>query len=88
MKTLKASFDELRKDDGSIILFKMGEKYEAFYADATTLAEASGCKIDSLIGVDGQRIKHASIDENEISDVIRRLPTNIDKVVIHLDSRR
>lgn len=88
MKTLKASFDELRKDDGSIVLFKMGKKYEAFYADATTLAEASGCKIDSLIGVDGQGIKHASIDEDEISDVIRHLPANINKVVIHLDSRR
>ena len=88
MKTLKASFDELRKDDGLIVLFKMGKKYEAFYADATTLAEASGCKIDSLTDVDGQGIKHASIDEDEISDVICRLPANINKVVIHLDSRR
>ena len=88
MKTLKASFDELRKDDGSIVLFKMGKKYEAFYADATTLAEASDCKTDSLIDVDGQRIKHASIDEDEISGVICRLPANINKVVIHLDSRR
>ena len=69
-------------------MFKIGKKYEAFYADATTLAEASGCKIDSLIDVDGQGIKHASIDEDEISDAIRRLPANIDKVVIHLDSRR
>lgn len=88
MKTLKASFNELRKDDGSIVLFKMGEKYEAFYADAATLVEASGYETDSLIDVDGQRIKHASIDENEISDVIRHLPANINKVVIHLDSRR
>lgn len=87
MKTLRASFNKLRGNDGSIVLSKMGKKYEAFYADATTLAEASGCKVDSLIGVDRQRIKHASIDENEISDVIRRLPANIDKVVIHLDSR-
>lgn len=87
MKTLKASFDELRKDDGSIVLFKMGKKYEAFYADATTLAEASGCKIDSLIDVDGQRIKHASIDEDEISGVVCRLSANINKVVIHLGSR-
>jgi len=88
MKTLKASFDELRKDDGSIVLFKMGKKYEAFYADAITLAEASGCKVDSLTDVDGQRIKHASIDEDEISGVICRLPASINKVVIHLDSRR
>lgn len=88
MKTLKASFDELRKDDGSIVLFKTGKKYEAFYADATTLAEASGCEIDFRIGADGQRIKHASIDEDEISDVTRHLPANINKVVIHLDSRR
>lgn len=87
MKTLKASFDELRGNDGSIVLFKMGEKYEAFYADATTLAEASGCKMNSLTDVNGQRIKHASIDEDEISDVIRHLPTNINKVVIHLGSR-
>ena len=87
MKTLKASFDELRKDDGSIVLFKMGKKYEAFYADATTLAEASGCKVDSLIDVDGQQIKRAFIDEDEISGVIRHLPTNINKVVIHLGSR-
>lgn len=87
MKTLKASFDELRENDGSIVLFKMGKKYEAFYADAAILAEASNCEMDSLTGVDGQRIKHASIDENEISDVIRRLPANIDKVVIHLGSR-
>lgn len=87
MGTLKASFDELRKNDGLIVLFKMGKKYEAFYADATTLAEASGCKMDSLIGVGGQGIKHASIDEDEISDVICRLPANIDKVVIHLGSR-
>ena len=88
MKTLKASFDELRKDDGSIVLFKMRKKYEAFYADATTLAEASDCKIDFPIDADGRRIKHASIDEDEISDVIRHLPANINKVVIHLDSRR
>lgn len=88
MKTLKASFDELRKDDGSIVLFKIGKKYEAFYADATTLSEASDCKTDSLIDVDGQGIKHASIDEDEISGVICRLPANINKVVIHLDSRR
>lgn len=87
MKTPKASFDGLRKDDGSIVLFKMGKKYEAFYTDATTLAEASGCKIDFRIGADGQRIKHASIDEDEISGVIRHLPTNINKVVIHLGSR-
>lgn len=87
MKTLRASFNELRKDDGSIVLFKMGEKYEAFYTDAATLVEASNCKTDFLINADGQRIKHASIDENEISDVIRHLPTNIDKVVIHLGSR-
>lgn len=88
MKTPRASFDELRRNDGSIVLFKMGKKYEAFYADATTLAEASGCEMDSLTDVDGQRIKHASIDEDEIPDVIRRLPANINKVVIHLDSRR
>lgn len=88
MKTLKASFNELRGNDGSIVLFKMGKKYEAFYADATTLAEVSGCKIDFRIGAGGQRIKHASIDEDEISDVICRLPANINKVVIHLDSRR
>jgi DNA mismatch repair ATPase MutS len=88
MKTLKASFNELRKDDGSIVLFKMGERYEALYADAATLVGASGCKMDSLIDADGQRIKHASIDEDEISDMIRRLPANINKVVIHLDSRR
>jgi DNA mismatch repair ATPase MutS len=88
MKTLRASFDELRKDDGSIVLFKMGERYEALYADAITLAKASGCKMDSLIDADGQGIKHASIDEDEISDVICRLPANINKVVIHLGSRR
>lgn len=88
MKTLKASFDELRKNDGSIVLFKMGKKYEAFYADAITLAKASNCRTDFLIDVDGQRIKHASIDEGEISGVICRLPANINKVVIHLDSRR
>lgn len=88
MKTLKASFDELRKDDGSIVLFKMGKKYEAFYADATTLAKASNYMTDFLIDADGQRIKHASIDEDRISDMIRRLPANINKVVVHLDSRR
>lgn len=87
MKTLKTSFNELRGNDGSIVLFKTGEKYEAFYADATILAEASGCKTDSLIDVDGQGIKHVSIDEDEISGVICRLPTNINKVVIHLGSR-
>lgn len=87
MKTLRASFNKLRRNDGSVVLFKIGEKYEAFYADAITLAKASNCKTDFLINVDGQRIKHASIDENEISDVIRHLPTNIDKVVIHLGSR-
>lgn len=87
MKTLRASFNELRRNDGSVVLFKIGEKYEAFYADAITLAKASNCKTDFLINADGQRIKHASIDENEISDVIRHLSTNIDKVVIHLGSR-
>ena len=87
MKTLRASFNELRRNDGSIVLFKIGKKYEAFYADAITLAKASNCRTDFLINADGQRIKHASIDEDEISDVICRLPANINKVVIHLDSR-
>lgn len=87
MKTLKASFDGLRKDDGSIVLFKMRKKYEAFYADAATLVEASGCEMDFRIGADGQRIKHASINEDEISDAICHLPANINKVIIHLDSR-
>ena len=88
MKTLRVSFNKLRGNDGSIVLFKMGKKYEAFYADAATLVEASDCKVDSLIDVDGQEIKHASIDEDGISDVICRLPANINKVVIHLGSRR
>ena len=69
------------------MLFKTGEKYEAFYADAAILAEVSGCEINFRIGADGRRVKHASIDEDEISDVIRRLPANIDKVGIHLGSR-